>query len=302
MEMHQKFNAPYVVVFIPSYNEEGSIARVIDVINKTYRGEKPRDYVLDIIVVDDGSKDKTAQIARDLKVKKVVVHPINRGLGASTRTGMQTAYEMGADIAVKIDADFQHDPEDIEKVVRPILEDRADSVFGTRFLGGLQYKMPLHRSVGNRFFSWLTGFLTGLKVTDGQTGLMAFNRRYLSRFTILRNYNETQQLIIDSWGKGMRVIEVSVLFHKRTTGKSFISWKYPLRVIPAIAQTYIHVNPLRAFFWFGGLVTLTGVAVAILWMNGITHFPGDESAVTLILVGVQIILFGLLADIVIYKR
>lgn len=303
MPQNQKFGAPYVVVFIPAYNEEGSIGRVIEVIKKNYQGGIPRDYVLDVIVTDDGSKDKTSEIAKSLGVRKVVRHPVNKGLGASTRTSMQTAFEMGADIAVKIDADFQHDPEDIDKVIRPILDDQADAVFGNRFAGGLQYKMPLHRAWGNRFFSWLTGQLTGLEVNDGQTGLMAFNRRYLSVFTILRDYNETQQLIIDSWGKGMRVIEVPVLFHKRTSGKSFISWKYPFRVIPSIVRTYINVKPFRTFVYLGLFVFLLGLAIGIRWVIGYnTGFFGDEAATILLISGVQIVMFGFVADIIVHKR
>ncbi|MFH0798851.1 MAG: glycosyltransferase family 2 protein [Pseudomonadota bacterium] len=302
MDDHRKFNMPYVVVFVPAHNEEGSIGRVIEAIDKSYRGDAPRDYVLDIVVVDDGSSDETARIARQMKVKRVISHPYNRGLGAATRTGMQVAYEMEADVAVKIDADFQHDPEDIERVIRPILEDRADCVFGSRFLGGLQYKMPLYRSLGNKFFGWMTGTIIKQKVTDGQTGLMAFNRRYLSRFTILRDYNETQQLIIDSWGKGMRVIEVSVLFHKRVSGQSFISWKYPLEVIPSILRACAHANPLRVFLTLGLAVTLTGVLIAAAWISGLTRFPGDAAASILIVVGAQIILFGFLADIIKFNR
>ena len=302
MPIHEKYSPPYVVIFIPAHNEEGSIGRVLDDINKHYRGAVRRDFVLDIIVVDDGSVDKTAEIAKRFGVSRIVSHPTNCGLGAATRSGMQAAYEIGADIAVKIDADFQHDPEDIEKVIRPILDDRADCVFGSRFLGGLQYKMPLHRALGNRFFSWLTSKLTGLVVTDGQTGLMAFNRRYLSRFAILHNYNETQQLIIDSWGKGMRVIEISVLFHKRVTGKSFISWRYPSKVLPAVARTYIHAKPLRAFFGMGVVIFLAGFLIGIFSFFHIYEFFGPITATILIMVGVQIILFGFLADIISKKR
>ena len=113
---------PYVVIIIPAYNEEGSIGAVIKKIKQMYVDIKDKGFWTEIIVIDDGSIDKTAQIAREAGVK-VISHVVNRGLGASTRTGLQRAYEMGADIAVKIDADFQHDPVDIEKVVRPIIED-----------------------------------------------------------------------------------------------------------------------------------------------------------------------------------
>ena len=231
----EKYHLPYVVVFIPAYNEEDSIERVIKLTQEQYQGanQMQNDYVLDIIVMDDGSTDSTRAKAEALGVR-VVSHPKNKGLGGATRTAMRTCYEMGATIAVKIDADFQHDPEDIDKVVRPILEDRADSVFGTRFKGGLEYKMPLYRNWGNKVFSWITSIITGLNVTDGQTGLMAFHRRYLEVFNMTQDYNETQQQIIDSWGKHMRVTEVPVVFHKRTTGTSFISWKYPFIVfLPA---------------------------------------------------------------------
>jgi GT2 family glycosyltransferase len=169
----------------------------------------------------------------------VVRHPFNKGLGASCRTGLRRALELGADIIIKTDADCQHTVEDIAKVVKPIAEDRADCVFGSRFLGGLMYKMPFYRAIGNKFFSYLTWLLVGQKVTDGQTGLMAFHKRYVEKFEIPSNYNETQQLIMDSVYKGFRVIEVPVDFHPRTTGKSFISFKYPFKVIPTMFKIWL---------------------------------------------------------------
>ncbi|NTW99529.1 MAG: glycosyltransferase family 2 protein, partial [Geobacteraceae bacterium] len=257
-------NLPYVVVFIPAFNEEGSIESVIRKIQEHYvRTPEVRGYRTEVIVVDDGSTDRTVAISRAAGVQTVVSHIKNRGLGASTRTAMQRAYEMGADIAVKIDADFQHDPDDIDKVVRPIIDDVADSVFGTRFRGGLQYTMPVTRAVGNRFFSWLVSKLTGLVVTDGQTGLMAFGRKYLQQFTIIADYNETQQLILDSYRKNMRIIEVPVLFHKRTAGKSFISWRYPFKVLPTILRHYVRIHPLRVFTPAAAVLLLCAAATAV---------------------------------------
>lgn len=295
----EKYNLPFVVVFIPAYNEEESIKKVIDLIHKHYHNRDNLDYVLDVIVVNDGSTDKTREISEAAGVKRVVSHPQNKGLGAATRTGMQTALEMGADITVKIDADFQHDPSDIEKVIRPILDDTADSVFGSRFLGGLQYKMPLYRSLGNKFFSWITGKVTGLKVTDGQTGLMAFHKRYLNEFTIIKDYNETQQLIIDSWGKNMRVLEVPVVFHKRTTGSSFISWKYPFIVLPNIIRMYIHFKPLTFFLTIGVMMELLGIINGIILLSNPKFVFGDATISILIIIGFQIIvvyMFILLFD------
>ena len=259
---------------------------------------------MDVIVIDDGSYDKTAQVAKEAGVRKVVIHPYNRGLGAATRTGLQTALEMGADIAVKIDADMQNPPEEIEKVVRPILEDRADCVFGSRLMGELQYKMPFYRDFGNKFFAWLTSFITGLKVTDATTGLIACHKRYLQVFNIIKDYNETQQMIIDSWGKHMRVMEVSTIFNERKSGKSFIkfNFKYPSVVIPTMLRMYIHFKPLRFFFYTGISCLILGILAAIYLSLNRGAFFGDASVSILIIVGFQIIFFGLLADQISFKR
>jgi len=286
-----------VVVFIPAYNEEGTLSKVISKIREYYKETTKKGYKIEIIVIDDGSKDRTSDIARGLKVSRVVTHPKNMGLGAATRTGLQTAYEMGADIAVKIDADFQHDPEDIEKVIIPIIKDKADAVFGSRFMGRIEYKMPFYRKAGNSFFSFLTSLFTGLKITDGQTGLMAFSRRYLAKFEMLSDYNETQQLIIDAWTKKMRVIEVPVVFHKRIKGKSFISFKYPFKVIPNIIRLFIHNFPLRIFMPIGLFFVFLSILTGYLVVKGTTKAVGDATIVILMIAGVQIILFGLIADI-----
>jgi glycosyltransferase involved in cell wall biosynthesis len=304
MTKFDKYNMPYVVVFIPAYNEEKTIGQIIKDIQKLYQGENTRDYILDIVVVDDGSKDNTAKAAKESGVKKVVIHPQNRGLGASTRTGMQTAYEMGADIAVKIDADGQNPAEEIEKVVRPILEDRADCVFGSRLMGGLQYKMPAYRNLGNKFFAWLISKIIGFKWTDATTGLIALGKRYLEIFTIIKDYNETQQLIIDSWGKYMRIMEVSTVFLERKGGKSFIkaTFKYPSIVLPTMFRMYIHFKPLRFFLSIGLIFIILGIVGGAYLLLGKNLLFGDTTIATLIIVGVQIIIFGLLADQISYKR
>lgn len=304
MAQFDKYNMPYVMVFIPAYNEEREITQVIKDIQKLYQGEKTRDYILDMIVVDDGSKDKTAEIAKKAGVKKIISHPHNRGLGAATRTGMQAAFEMGADIAVKIDADTQNPPSEIEKVVRPILEDKADCVFGSRLMGELKYKMPFYRNWGNKFFAWLISRIINLKWTDATTGLMAFHKRYLKVFNIIKDYNETQQLIIDSWGKHMRVVEVSTIFLKRKGGESFIKagLKYPSIVLPTMFRMYIHFKPLRFFLTVGLFFIVLGILAGSYLVTYGEAFFGDAAVATLIIVGVQIIIFGLLADQISYRR
>lgn len=294
-------NLLYVVIFIPAFNEEKSIGNVIKKLREIYGDENRTGFKTKILVVDDGSIDKTVEVSKSLGIS-VVSHPYNLGLGASTRTGLQRAFEDGADIAVKIDADYQHDPVDVFKVVKPIIEDKADVVFGSRFLGKVTYKMPLYRKKGNVFFSYLVSKLTGLKITDGQTGLMAFSKKYLAKFSIISDYNETQQLIIDSWKNHMRIIEVPVIFHPRKTGKSFISFKYPFKVLPTLVRLFVQTKPLNIFVPLGLMFILIGIIVGTLVFAGKISFIGDASVTMLIICGIQIIIFGLLADAISKKR
>ena len=295
-----------VVIFIPALNEEEKIGDIIKRVDELYQGSEQRGFKIEVIVVDDGSTDNTVGEARKAEAEKIISHPYNLGLGAATRTGMQVAYEMGADVALKLDADFQHDPQDIEKVIQPILEDKADIVYGSRFAGNITYKMPLIRKVGNIFFTWLMRKLTGWQITDAQTGLMVYSRRYLADFNMPGNYNPPQQTLIDAYHKHMRFMEVPVVFHPRTSGESFVSLKYPLKVFPQMLRTLIMVNPLKVFMPAGVFLIFCGVAMFLLEWYLVNHRIieklHDSTIVVLIIFGIQTAFFGLLADLIVNKK
>ena len=299
-------NSKLVVVFIPALNEEEKIDSVIENVRKLYADSESRGFKINILVVDDGSTDNTVKVAQRAGADKIVSHPRNLGLGAATRTGMQTAYEMGADIALKLDADFQHDPEDIEKVIRPILDDKADIVYGSRFVGKINYKMPLVRRWGNKFFTWLMRKLTGWLITDAQTGLMVYSRKYLANFNMPGNYNPPQQTLIDAYHKHMRYMEVPVVFHPRTTGKSFVSFKYPFKVFPQMLRVLMLVSPLKVFVPIGVTSFLLGVLMACveITLTFLGHLTDvhDATIAILIIFGIQCLFFGLLADLIINRK
>lgn len=301
----KKFNSKppaYVVVFIPAFNEEEKIAEVIKNTYKLFKDSEKKGFWIDVIVIDDGSRDKTSEVAQKAGAKVVIRHPYNRGLGAATRSAMQEAYRMGADIAVKIDADYQFDPLDIEKTIRPILDNEADVVFGSRFMKeykgykGKDFTLVLARKWGNKVFPWLLTKLTGLKVTDATTGLMAFERKYLANFEIASDYNETQQLIIDAWGRHMRVIEVSCTFKPRTTGKSFISLKYLRKVPISMLRMMLVAAPLRVFVPLGIIFILLGIVATVSVIFDQFLLLGKTAMVIFFFTGLQILLFGFLAD------
>jgi glycosyltransferase involved in cell wall biosynthesis len=160
----------HLAVVVPAKDEEATIGELLDRIG----GVRVSDCELRTVVVDDGSTDRTAQMARE-RGAYVVRHPENRGLGAAVRTGLRVAVERGADAVAYLDADLEYYPEDIPCLVEPVLAGRAEYVLGSRFLGGVRGMKP-YRRLGNHAFTLLLMLLTRCRMTDGQTGMRAFSR------------------------------------------------------------------------------------------------------------------------------
>lgn len=160
---------PLIVALIPAYNEEKTIAKVI---------LKTRKYVDKIIVCDDGSKDMTRQIAEALGAT-VVEHEKNRGYGAALANLFEKAREIGADIAITIDADDQHNPDDIPKLVKPILDGKADIVIGSRFLYSKAENIPAYRRLGIKAITALSRRMAYNDITDAQSGFRAYSKKAL---------------------------------------------------------------------------------------------------------------------------
>lgn len=181
-----------IFVVIPAYNEEKSIGKVID-------GLKKEGYK-NIVVVDDGSKDRTYDIAcsKDAYVYK---HVLNRGLGGALGTGIAAALQLNADVIVTFDADGQHLPQDVIRIARPILSGEAEAVVGSRLLDPkLVKEMPLVRRVGNKGFNFITFLLFGVKTTDSQSGLRGFSKRAAHCIKIRTNRMEVSSELIKEIG------------------------------------------------------------------------------------------------------
>ncbi|MDD5015272.1 MAG: glycosyltransferase family 2 protein [Atribacterota bacterium] len=186
--MHSIAQKPAILkamVVIPAYNEEKTIQGVI-------KGVK--NYIKDIIVVDDGSTDHTSKLAQGEGVI-VYRHIINRGLGGALATGIQGALLEGADIILTFDADGQHRAEDIPRIMKPIVEEAADIVIGSRLLDSHK-NMPPSRRIANRIGNTITYALFGIKTTDSQSGLRCFNRKAAQSIDIKTNSMEVSSEII----------------------------------------------------------------------------------------------------------
>ncbi len=217
-----------LAVVVPAKDEEETIGELLD---RIFPVRVPGSG-LQTFVVDDGSSDRTAEIAA-AKGATVVRHPHNLGLGAAVRTGLRAAVDAGAAAVAYLDADLEYFPEDIPRLVEPVLADRADYVLGSRFRGGV-HGMKLYRRLGNYFFTALLVLLTQRPMTDGQTGMRAFSREAADRAEIVHDYNYAQVLTLDLVRKGFRMEEVPIRYRVREHGESFIRWSYPAKVLPAI--------------------------------------------------------------------
>ena len=220
-----------MAVLIPAHNEAENLPGVLAAIPSAQEVGHP----LHVMVVDDGSSDGTAEVARAFGAE-VIVHETNRGLGAALRTGLERARDLGAGAAVYLDGDGEYDPREIPRLLAPILAGQADYVLGSRFKGRPQGMKRLRR-ISNRAFTLLLSFLAGRRLSDGQTGFRAFSRRALEVAEIVHDYNYAQVLTLDLLHKGMRLAEVPVSYRVRQRGRSFIRYhQYLWKVVPAMVR------------------------------------------------------------------
>ena len=198
--MKNKFNlitmSEDIWIVVPAYEEEAMVASVI-------RGLREEGYDK-IIVVDDGSTDDTADIAESKGVE-VIRHAENFGLGASLRTGLRAALDRGADVAITFDADGQHDPKEIDRMVS-LIEDGADFVVGARN----RYQMPLNKRLGNSVLNVFTRFFGGI-LTDSQSGFRAFSQEALEEIEIWSDgYSVSSEIVMQAGWRGLESREVGI--------------------------------------------------------------------------------------------
>lgn len=194
-----------IAFVIPAYNEEVSIGRTLRGIKKDFPKEE-------IFVVNDGSKDKTGEIAKKESVH-VLTHLINRGLGASLTTGIKAALQKSnASIIITFDADLQHTAADVKRLIAPILDKKADAVIGSRFLSREDLEMmPFTKKVGNYFLTGITNILASSKITDSQSGLRALNREAARKIQIMsERYEVSSEIIHELEGHRFRITEVPI--------------------------------------------------------------------------------------------
>jgi glycosyltransferase involved in cell wall biosynthesis len=221
-----------VIVFLPAHNEEESIGEVIRKIPRAFHSSVR----VSVLVIDDGSTDQTVAVSKEAGADYIISLPQNKGLGAAVREGLQKCEELGADIAVMIDADNEYPAWQIPQLLAPIFNGEADYTMGSRFLGTIK-GMRLNRRMGNYMFTLLQSLLLRKWIYDGQSGMRAFSKQAMQHAEIIHDYNYAQVLTLNLVRKGFRVKEVPIEYQVRTKGQSFIKFRaYMTSVFPAIIR------------------------------------------------------------------
>jgi cellulose synthase/poly-beta-1,6-N-acetylglucosamine synthase-like glycosyltransferase len=202
-----------IIVTIPAYNEEENLSHLRDKFNSIIHNEE-----IGVVVIDDGSSDETYDTAVRLGFC-VVRSKINRGGGAALRLGYDIARKTKASIIVTMDADGQHDPSEIEKLVSPIKEGGIDFVIGSRVLGEREKDSSI-RIIGVHFFNFVINTLLKTKISDCSSGFRAFRKELLESVTLSEDQYHTSELIIDAVKNGAKIKEVPITIYKRNLGKS----------------------------------------------------------------------------------
>ena len=295
-----------LVVTIPSYNEEQSLAAVIGEIPRTIPGI---DQVL-ILVIDDGSSDRTAEVARGAGADKILSHKYNMGLAQSFRDGMNEALDMGADIIVNTDADFQYRGTEIPALIDPLLRGTADIVLGDRQIDLLDH-MPRGNLWGNKLATLSVRWATRLPIRDAQTGFRAFSREAALRMNLTGDYTYTQETIIQAANKNLTIEQIPVEFRRRDGKSRLISsiFRYARSAGITIFRTFGAYHPFVIFSGIGVVCILLGLlfgfrVIIHYFTTGLVtpYLPSALLTAVLIIVGCLAILFGLLADMIRTQR
>ncbi len=290
-----------LVIQVPCFNEEQHIAVTLHELPRQIRGVD----AIEVLVVDDGSSDNTAEIARLNGADHIVRFSNNRGLARAFRAGLDAALRLGADIIVNTDGDNQYSGGDIERLIQPVLRGEADMVVGDRDPGNLHHFSRTKRIL-QHYGSWAVRTLSGTEIPDTTSGFRALSRDAALRLNVLSDFTYTLETIIQAGKKKLPVSHVPVTTNPERRGSKLFtsSWSYVKRSAATMLRIYALYEPLKVFSYIGGLLIASGTAIGLRFIyfyftdGGRGHLQSLMLTVLLIIIGFQTVLIGLVADLI----
>jgi glycosyltransferase involved in cell wall biosynthesis len=294
-----------LIIQIPCYNEEATLGVTLSELPRQIPGVD----VVEWLIINDGSIDRTVEVAKACGIDHIVNFDRNQGLAKVFMAGIEASLKAGADIIVNTDADNQYCAEDIPKLIQPILDRQAEIVIGARPIKDIKHFSPIKKFL-QKLGSWAVRVASKTDIPDAPSGFRAFSREAALRINVFNEYTYTLETIIQAGQRGMAIAHVPI----RTNGylrpsrlvKSISS--YVQRSLITIVRIFVTYQPLQFFMALGsipfGLGTLLCLRWLVLFFMGTSraHVPSLVAAAVLILIGFQLWMFGLIADVMSVNR
>ncbi len=294
-----------LIIQIPCYNEEKTLPVVL--------GELPRELPgidsIEWLVIDDGSEDNTAEVARKHGVDHIIVHPQNKGLATAFTTGLKASLERGADIIVNTDADNQYKSSCIPDLLQPILDNKAEFVIGARPIDKIENFSSI-KKVLQRLGSWTVRMASGTDIPDAPSGFRAISRSAALKLNIFSGYTYTLETIIQAGKKGIAITWVPIETNKELRPSRLLSSipSYIFHSMVTIVRIFIVYRPFRFFASIGVILSLFGTALLLRFLyfyftgGGAGHIQSVVIGGVLVAIGFHTILIAFMADLISVNR
>ena len=295
-----------LIIQIPCYNEEQTLGITLAALPRQIPGIDTVEW----LVIDDGSRDRTVEVAKAHGVDHIVRFPSNQGLARGFMAGLEACLRAGADIIVNTDADNQYCADDIPTLIQPIVRKQADIVIGQRPIWETEH-FSVPKKILQKFGSWIVQLASNTDVPDAPSGFRAFSRTAAMQVNVFNNYTYTLETIIQAGQRGMSVVSVPIRTNPQLRRSRLVRSipSYVFRSAITILRIFILYKPLRFFTWLGTVPLILGGALGLRWL--LLFFLVDATrsrapslilAAVLVLIGVQLFLFGLIADLLSANR
>lgn len=294
-----------LIIQIPCYNEAQSLPQTIACLPRSLPGID----IIEFLIIDDGSVDGTSEVAQSLGVHHIHRITQHGGLANAFMRGLETSLEKGADIIVNTDADNQYDASFIQKLIKPILSGQAEITVGDRGVATLSVFSPTKRLL-QRIGSWVLSKAANTEIPDATSGFRAFSREAALHTLVVSNYSYTLETLIQAGTNKIPITHIPVQTNPPQRPSRLIKSvpHYLAYSGSTIIRAYTMYRPLRVFTWIGGLLIFIGVIPGIRFIyfyftgNSGGHIQSLILSAILLIVGFQVILIGLLADLISFNR
>jgi glycosyltransferase involved in cell wall biosynthesis len=290
-----------LIIQIPCLNEAATLPATLADLPRRIPGID----VIEILVIDDGSRDDTVAVARAHGVEHILRFRRHKGLAAAFATGIDAALKLGADFIVNTDGDNQYAGQDIARLVAPLLDGTADVVIGDRNISELA-QMSTAKKRLQHLGSWVVRQTSGTTVPDTTSGFRAYTREAALRMTIVSEFSYTLESIIQAGKKRMAIAHVPVRTNPTARESRLFKsvWTYVKSSAATIVRVYVMYEPLKVFSYIGAAIFLAGLAISMRFLyyyvtgSGLGHLQSLILSAVLLIVGFQVLLIGLVSDVI----